>query len=51
VATPLFGFEEGKTYRMQVGHVFVFVDGQLLLEVSDPDPIDSSRYRMIVFEA
>ncbi len=54
-ATPLFPFEPGKTYHIQLGsidgHVFVFVDGRLVLEVTDPDPIDSSRYGMIGFEA
>ena len=54
-ATPLFPFEPGRTYRMQVGsidgHAFVFVDGRLVLEVTDPDPIDTSRYGMIGFEA
>ena len=54
-ATPLFAFEAGKTYHMQAGsidgHAFVFVDGQLILEVTDPDPIDSRRYGMIGFEA
>ncbi len=54
-ATPLFDFEPGRIYRLQAGsidgHVFVFVDGRLLLEVKDPDPIDFSTYGMIGFEA
>ncbi len=54
-ATPLFRFEPGKTFRIQAGsidgHVFVFVDGKLVLEVTDPEPIDSQRYGMIGFEA
>ena len=33
------------------GHVFIIVDGSLLLEVTDPEPIDSSRYGKIGFEA
>ena len=53
--TPLFKFEPGKIYHMQAGsvdgHVFVVVDGQLLLEVTDPDPIDPSKYGMVGFEA
>jgi len=53
--TPLFDFEPGRIYRMQAGsidgHAFVFVDGRLVLEVKDPDPIDASRYGMIGFEA
>ena len=54
-ATPLFDFEPGRSYRMQAGsidgHAFVFVDGRLVLEVKDPDPIDATRYGMIGFEA
>ena len=55
VAAPLLGFEPGRAYHIQsgsvAGHVFVFVDGKLLLEVTDPEPIDSSRYGLIGFEA
>jgi len=55
VATPLLPFEPGRIYHIQVGsidgHVFVFVDGRLILEVTDPDPIDTSRYGLIGFEA
>ena len=54
-ANPLFPFEPGRTYRIQAGsidgHVFAAVDGRLVLEVMDPDPIDSGRYGMIGFEA
>lgn len=54
-ANPIFPFEPGRTYSIQSGsvdgHVFVFVDGVLLLEVTDPDPIDASRYGMVGFEA
>ena len=54
-ATPLFRFEPGRVYRMQAGsvdgHVFVFVDGRLILEVTDPDPIDTSRHGLVGFEA
>lgn len=54
-ATPLFPFEAGRIYRMQAGsingHIFVFVDGRLLLEMTDPEPIDPTRYGMIGFEA
>ena len=55
VATPLFPFEPGRAYRIQGGsvdgHCFVFVDGKLLIEATDPDPIDSTRYARIGFEA
>ena len=54
-ASPLFVFEPGRIYRMQAGsvdgHAFVLVDGGLVLEVTDPDPIDSSRYGLVGFEA
>lgn len=55
VATPLFDFHPGQTYHIQSGsvdgHAFVFVDGRLILEVTDPDPIDTTRYGLIGFEA
>jgi hypothetical protein len=55
VGTPLFPFEPGRTYRIlsgsAAGHCFVFVDDKLVLEVTDPDPIDVTRYGMIGFEA
>ena len=54
-ATPLFTFEPGRTYHIQSGsidgHVFTFIDGQLIIELTDPFPIDHSRYGMIGFEA
>lgn len=47
-ATPLFGFEPGRTYFIQagsvVGHCFVFIDGKLGIELFDPEPIDPCRY-------
>lgn len=53
--TPLFDFEPGKEYHMIAGsiqgHVFIFVDGKLILEITDPDPIDSSKYGKVGFEA
>jgi hypothetical protein len=53
--TPLFNFQPGRTYYIQggsiQGHCFIFVDGCLLLEVTDPDPIDSKRYTKVGFEA
>jgi hypothetical protein len=54
-ATPLFPFEPGRIYHVRSGsvdgHAFVFVDGRLVLEVKDPDPIDHRRYGMIGLEA
>ena len=53
--TPLFSFTPGKVYNVKGGsidgHCFVFVDGKLLLEVTDPDPIDSKKHAKIGFEA
>ena len=55
VGTQLFAFEPGRVYHMAVGdidgHVFVLVDGKLVLEITDPDPIDGSVYGKIGFEA
>lgn len=55
VGTQLFDFEPGRVYHMAVGdidgHIFVLVDGKLVLEVTDPDPIDGNAYGRIGFEA
>lgn len=55
VGTPLFPFEPGRIYRILSGsadgHCFVVVDGRLVLEVTDPEPIDTQRFGMIGFEA
>ncbi len=54
-ATQLFPFEGGKEYRITAGsidgHVFVIVDGKLVLEVTDTDPIDVRKYGRVGFEA
>ena len=53
--TPLFDFNPGRIYRIQTGsiggHCFIFVDGGLALEMTDPDPIDSNRFTKVGFEA
>lgn len=55
VGTPLFQVEPGRTYHVITGsadgHIFMAVDGVLLLEATDPDPIDTSVYGKIGFEA
>ena len=33
------------------GKIFVLVDGRLCLEITDPDPIDVTKYGKIGFEA
>ncbi|RAP75313.1 hypothetical protein [Paenibacillus montanisoli] len=54
-ATPLFDFEPGRTYFIQAGsidgHCFVCVDGKLLLELTDYEPIDSAVHAKVGFEA
>ncbi len=54
-ATPFIGFDPKKEYKFQMGNidgkVFVLVDGVLMLEITDPDPLDGSRYGKIGFEA
>ncbi|MBU0713877.1 MAG: hypothetical protein KJ964_00805 [Verrucomicrobia bacterium] len=54
-ATPLLDFAPGRTYHIQGGsidgHCFIFVNGQLVLEVTDPNPIDSRRFTKVGFEA
>ncbi len=53
--TPLFDFAPGRTYHIQSGsidgHCFVFVDGRLLIELMDPDPISLETGGHIGFEA
>ena len=53
--TPLFDFEPGKIYRIQAGsvdgHCFICVDGKLLLEMTDTQPIDNQKNGKIGFEA
>lgn len=55
VCTPLFDFEPGRIYSILGGsihgHCFVFMNGKLALEFTDPDPIDSQKNTKIGFEA
>ena len=48
-------FVPGQEYHIQAGsidgHCFVFVDGVLRLELTDPEPIDSTRHNRVGFEA
>lgn len=54
-ATPCPWFAPGKQYHIQAGsidgHCFVLVDGKLMLEVFDTDPIDSQASNRVGFEA
>jgi hypothetical protein len=53
--TQLFPFEAGRIYHIQSGsidgHCFIFVEGKLVLEVTDPNPVNSQCCGMIGFEA
>jgi len=53
--TQLFPFEPGRVYHLTVGddngHIFVAIDGKLVLEIKDPNPIDNHAYGRIGFEA
>jgi hypothetical protein len=53
--TPLQAFQPGQIYHIQGGsiggHCFICVNGNLVLEVTDPDPIDSQRFTKVGFEA
>lgn len=50
--TPLFPFEPGRLYRIQSGsiggHCFIFIDGRLMLEIHDAQPL---THGAIGFEA
>ena len=53
--TPCPWFEPAREYFIQAGsvegHCFIFVDGVLRLELTDPNPIDSTLHNRIGFEA
>jgi hypothetical protein len=55
VATGLFSFKPGQTYHIQGGsidgHCFLFLDGKLVLEAFDTDPINHARFAKVGFEA
>lgn len=55
VATPCPWFKPGQEYHIQTGsidgHCFIFVNGELKLELLDPNPIDGQRYTKLGFEA
>ena len=55
VATGMLEFDPEKEYVLQFGNangtLFTVVDGKLGLMIQDPDPIDSSKYGKIGFEA
>lgn len=54
-ATPLFQFDPAKEHNFKMGQIdgkiFVLVDDNLCLEITDPDPLDVNKYGKIGFEA
>lgn len=54
-ATQLFNFDKEKEYTITLGNIkgkiFVLVDGLLCLEITDPDPLDETKYGKIGMEA
>ncbi len=54
-ATQLFDFDPEEEHEFTLGNIkgkiFVLVDGKLCLEVTDPDPIDETKYGKIGMEA
>lgn len=54
-ATQLFDFTPGKEYELTLGNIkgkiFVLVDGKLCLEITDPEPLDETKYGKIGMEA
>lgn len=54
-ATGLFDFDPEAEHTFCMGnangHLFVLADGKKCLEIMDPDPIDTSKYGKIGFEA
>ena len=51
--TQAFQIQAGQLYRIQAGsingHCFLFVDGKCIMEVMDPEPIDTSKYGRVGF--
>ncbi len=55
VGNPLFKAEADREYHIQAGsvkgHCFVMIDGQLVIELTDPNPIDVTNHGLFGFEA
>ena len=55
VLTDLLDFTPGKTYRLSIGNVantfFLFVDGKLAFQITDPSPYDVNEHGFVGFEA
>ena len=54
-ATPMFKFDPETEHNFKMGNaggkIFVLIDDELCLEITDPDPLDTSKYGKIGFEA
>lgn len=54
-STKYFKFEPGKIYKVQAGSIdgncFLFIDGEEIIELNDPDPIDNKKYGKVAFTA
>lgn len=54
-ATQLFDFDPEVEHNFKMGNIdgkiFVLIDGKLCLEITDPQPLDTSKYGKIGFEA
>lgn len=54
-ATPMFKFDPEIEHNFKMGNaggkIFVLIDDELCLEITDPDPLDTSKYGKIGFEA
>lgn len=48
-------FEPSRSYTVHAGSIggncFIFVDGELVLEVDDPEPLDNIKYAKVAFTA
>ncbi len=55
VNSKLLDFQPGKVYHIEVGNtgndLFMNVDGVLVFEITDPDPIDLETFGFVGFEA
>ena len=55
VLTDLLNFTPGETYHISVGNIsntfFLFVDGRLAFQITDPTPYDVNEHGLVGFEA
>ena len=55
ILSDLFNFEPGRSYHITVGNIsntfFLFIDGRLAFQITDPNPQDVNEYGFVGFEA